>query len=86
MTPENFCYWLQGYFEIEEPDFLSKGQIRMIRDHLSLVFNYPKRERGQAKKKPRACAKPKRRPKKTSNSLVDWAEGRRSEVRYCASK
>jgi uncharacterized cupin superfamily protein len=42
MTPNEFCYWLQGYFEIQEveysPDELSVGQIQVIRDHLKLVF------------------------------------------------
>lgn len=47
MTPENFCYWLQGYFElnagknennIEKYD-LSRSQISMIQEHLKLVFN-----------------------------------------------
>lgn len=31
MTPENFCYWLQGLLEVGQPDTL-------IQDHLTLVF------------------------------------------------
>lgn len=39
MTPEQFCYWLQGFFELSCPiDGLSPTQIAMIRDHLDLVF------------------------------------------------
>lgn len=38
MTPENFCYWLQGYFEIADTADLSKKQTRMIREHLGLIF------------------------------------------------
>lgn len=39
MTPESFCYWLQGFFEMHEGKVkLSSKQIRMIRDHLDLVF------------------------------------------------
>lgn len=45
MTSENFCYWLQGYFEIELADknkgaeALSYQQTEEIRKHLALVMN-----------------------------------------------
>jgi len=40
MTPEAFCYWLQGYFEMTEGNAnLSQNQIEMIRSHLALVFH-----------------------------------------------
>lgn len=39
MTPENFCYWLQGLLEIGNPDQLTKQQIEIIQDRLDLVFN-----------------------------------------------
>lgn len=38
MTPENFCYWLQGYIELSNCQNLTPEQIQMIRDHLQLVF------------------------------------------------
>lgn len=40
MTPEQFCYWLQGYFELssEERPQLYAEQTRIVRDHLALVF------------------------------------------------
>lgn len=46
MTPENFCYWLQGYFELLDTDknkkvageSLSIEQVKMIKDHLGYVF------------------------------------------------
>lgn len=38
MTPENFCYWLQGYFEISSSDMIGKTQKQIIKDHLDLVF------------------------------------------------
>lgn len=38
MTPENFCYWLQGYFEISGGKALTKEQATIIIDHLKLVF------------------------------------------------
>lgn len=38
MSPENFCYWLQGYFELSGEEDLSMEQVEVIRDHLKLVF------------------------------------------------
>ena len=43
MTPANFCYWLQGFFEIAENSEtkdiqLTQKQIDVIRAHLNLVF------------------------------------------------
>lgn len=41
MTPENFCYWLRGWFELNST--LNKGletdpTLKMIDEHLSSVF------------------------------------------------
>lgn len=42
MTPENFCYWLQGYFELREKGSgnvpMNVAQVSEIREHLKLVF------------------------------------------------
>jgi hypothetical protein len=38
MTPEQFCYWLQGLLEGGKEKSLSPEQIRMIKDHLNTVF------------------------------------------------
>ncbi len=38
MTPVDFCYWLQGYFEIENPKELDEKQTQIVKDHLELVF------------------------------------------------
>jgi hypothetical protein len=38
MTPEQFCYWLQGLVEIGKPEQLNKEQIQIIKEHLDLVF------------------------------------------------
>jgi hypothetical protein len=39
MSPENFCYWLQGYFELtrESPGF-DMSQVEEIKNHLKLVL------------------------------------------------
>jgi hypothetical protein len=38
MTPENFTYWLQGYFEISGEKTLDAREVQIIKDHLDLVF------------------------------------------------
>lgn len=47
MTSRDFCYWLQGFFEIgraHEPGnrapALTERQTEMIRKHLALVFKH----------------------------------------------
>ena len=38
MNRVNFCYWLQGYFEIANPKGISKEELKMIKSHLQLTF------------------------------------------------
>ena len=42
MTPENFCYWLQGYFELKQTidhrDGATPETMKVIEDHLKTVF------------------------------------------------
>ena len=38
MTERDFCYWLQGLFEVAKPEALTKEQTAMVREHLALVF------------------------------------------------
>lgn len=42
MTPQEFCYWLQGYFELtgKEAESLSATQVSVMRNHLNLVFKH----------------------------------------------
>lgn len=40
MTPEQFCYWLQGCFEINDSNELTEKQVQVIRNHLNLVFEH----------------------------------------------
>lgn len=39
MSPENFTYWLQGFFEISGKKELSALETQIIIDHLNLVFD-----------------------------------------------
>jgi hypothetical protein len=38
MTSTNFAYWLQGFFEISNPEEITPEQLKMIKAHLKLVF------------------------------------------------
>ena len=38
MTPRDFCYWLQGFFEIADPEEVTFEEVQRIKDHLNLVF------------------------------------------------
>ncbi|RNC77092.1 hypothetical protein ACGP04_03015 [Piscirickettsia salmonis] len=40
MDNKGFCYWLQGYFEIEQNAYLNKEKLALIEDQLNaLVVN-----------------------------------------------
>lgn len=38
MTSREFCYWLQGMFELNASTSLDERQTRMIKNHLDMVF------------------------------------------------
>lgn len=40
MTSRDFCYWLQGYFEVSGTKQLTREQGEMVQQHLSLVFKH----------------------------------------------
>jgi len=40
MNTIDFCFWLQGYFEISNGGEISKEQAEIIKNHLSLVFKH----------------------------------------------
>ena len=40
MKAVEFCYWLQGYFELTTEDELELEQIETIKKHLALVFKH----------------------------------------------
>ena len=54
MTSREFCYWLQGMFELNGLAVLDETRTRMIKNHLDLVFiheidpSYPNGEKLQA--------------------------------------
>ncbi len=39
MKSQEFCYWLQGYFELSQPGIaIEPNQVKTIKKHLALVF------------------------------------------------
>ena len=40
MQSRDFCFWLQGFFEIANPQELDQQQTKIIRQHLALVFRH----------------------------------------------
>lgn len=40
MTSRDFCYWLQGFFEITEPEGVTPKELACIKKHLDLVFKH----------------------------------------------
>lgn len=39
MLPRDFCYWLQGFFELSQStEPLSGQQVQIIKNHLEMVF------------------------------------------------
>ncbi len=39
MDSLQFCYWVQGFFEMTDSKNLTEAQVAMIKEHLQLVFN-----------------------------------------------
>lgn len=40
MKSVEFCYWLQGVFELANPQTLDAAQTDLIKRHLSMVFHH----------------------------------------------
>jgi len=40
MEAKSFIYWLQGYFELNDPKTIDEKTIKVIRNHINLVFKY----------------------------------------------
>ena len=40
MTSRDFCYWLQGLFEIGDPKTLDEKQTDLVKRHLAMVFKH----------------------------------------------
>lgn len=40
MTSRDFCFWLQGFFEVTDPKQITEQQTQLIKNHLNLVFKH----------------------------------------------
>ena len=40
-NPREFCYWLQGFFELYDGDSLTDFQLNRIKQELDKVFTHP---------------------------------------------
>lgn len=40
MNSRDFCFWLQGFFEISKEPSISPQQVEVIKNHLNLVFKH----------------------------------------------
>ena len=38
MKSRDFCFWLQGFFELSDDQGISPTKAKMVQDHLKLVF------------------------------------------------
>ncbi|AXQ69722.1 hypothetical protein HOU03_gp545 [Caulobacter phage CcrSC] len=52
MKTHEFCYWLQGLFEIADPKTLDENQVRIIKAHLDMVFLHDIDQRYPAEQQP----------------------------------
>ena len=68
MKATEFCYWLQGLFEMAEPVALTEKQTQLVKAHLAMVFkheidpSYGTPEAQAALNQIHAGGKPPRRP------------------------
>lgn len=44
MKSVDFCYWLQGWFELFTPEKISSEQVKTIKAHLDLVYEHNSKE------------------------------------------
>lgn len=40
MNSRDFCYWLQGYFELTGSSSIEGEKIQIVKNHLAMVFHH----------------------------------------------
>ena len=40
MTTRDFAYWLQGFFEVSNTAAMTEEQVKVVKNHLNLVFKH----------------------------------------------
>ena len=73
MTPEQFCYWLQGYMELADNEGMTEKQVKTISDHLNTVFNKVTPDRS---KKPKQVLNEKTQREKLQEVIDEMQKNR----------
>jgi len=74
MTSVEFCYWLQGFFELVDPTTINATQTELIKAHLNMVFIHeidPKYPEGQQEDLNKAHAAPFSKEWSEQNTITD---------------
>ena len=89
MTPEAFCYWIQGLFEIANPKSLDARQVQIIKDHLAEVFHKVTPDRsespvrddpGTSKQEILDWIKKDKQKKKEEDDLEKWTCSKNDDI------
>jgi hypothetical protein len=86
MNERDFCYWLQGFFEIHESNEVDEKQIQIIKDHLKTVFEKvtPDRSAEQVKEDALKAIEAARKSMEASMSAKGrYLLGGTSQVKIC---
>jgi len=77
MKAVEFCYWLQGLFEVGEPTELNAKQTDLIKRHLNMVFaheidqSYPAEQQDKLNKLHHGPIPPNQSKKKNFMGMTD---------------
>ncbi len=83
MTPENFTYWLQGFFEISNSNKITEKQVQIIKDHLDLVFDKKTPSRNGEKPLLKSLDPNLLKPNGSSASVCSGVNNSRHIAVYC---
>ncbi len=83
VTPEQFCYWLQGYMELADNEGMTERQVQTIADHLKTVFNKVTPDRKEEPKK-KVLSEKKKKKAMTIEEVLQEMGSNRPDV-YCST-
>lgn len=75
MTPQDFCYWLQGALELTSTNTFDEQQVAIIKEHLSLVF----------KKETKISLNEMPTTVNAINNLIETTQARKGDDKICLS-
>lgn len=86
MDAESFCFWLQGLFEIQDPETLDNKQLTVIRERLGKVLGDEESTKSDPKKARAEALERLKRGRRSVRSTVKTGNTRntcRSHRRIC---